>query len=122
MASSPLAEKVKGCQDWREREHHCERWGIDVIVRSPGGKMREAIELAVLNSNTEAEQGVAVLKLFPALVAECTLDPNSRARVFSDDDIEWLADKNREELYGIANIALELAGIGEAAVTAAGNA
>ena len=108
-------EDILAAKDLGEKTEEVPEWDKTVIMTGMTGTSRGDV-VAALVGKDEDEVGVYLLKQAPALVAKYALDAETRTRIFTDEDIPALGEKNGEVTQRLAGIVLELSGLKKDAI------
>jgi hypothetical protein len=103
-----LREKILNANDEQAELVTVEQWGVDVLVKSMTGKERATLMNQCLNQKT----GVMDMeKLYALLVIHTAYDPSTNEKVFHQNDLELLNNKNGAAMEKIAKVASRLSGM-----------
>lgn len=108
---SELREKILATRDIPSERLVIEAWGAEVEVRGMSGRARAAFVQQALSG-----EQVDLARAYPLIVIECTFDPTTGERLFSQEDFDAVGDKSGEALEAIAEVAMRLSGLDAAAV------
>lgn len=111
MGDFLTAAAILACDDATFRDEDVPQWGGTVRVRALTGKERDAFEA----SNREIrEDGTLVYlpdNMRAKLVGRSLINPETGERLFTDQQINALGDKNAAVLNRIYEVAAELSGL-----------
>jgi hypothetical protein len=107
------ADAILGCDDQTFRDEDVPEWGGTVRVASLTGRERDAFDA----SNREIrEDGTVVYNgdnQRAKLVARSLVDPETGKRLFTDQQINALGEKNSAALQRLYDVAAKLSGLAE---------
>lgn len=105
------ADAILACDDTQFRDEPVPEWGGTVRIRALTGKERDAFEA----SNREFRDDGTVVYLpdnqRAKLVARSLVDPETGARLFTDQQINALGEKNAAVLNRLYEAAAKLSGL-----------
>lgn len=87
-------------------------WNVTVEVRS----MTIADQSRLVDRFTREDGTRDVGRMVPAIVVATCFDPVTGERVFTDDDLEWLADQPAKVVDDVASVGLRVSGLTAALV------
>lgn len=120
-----IRAKILSCEDIKTEIIFIEAWGVDVEVRGFTAKKRAEIyrKARTIIPGTKGRQIVDVdlAKLYPEIVVESTYVPGTGELVFKSGDIGELNSKAAGPIAQIADLAVELSGMGQEAIDDAKN-
>lgn len=102
-----LYDKIREADDIADTLVDVPEWGVAILVRSPNG--RERAELLNLIVSEDSDERRALL--FPMTIALTAHDPDTKERLFTREDVAWLAEKNGVVLQRVAEVGMRLAGL-----------
>ena len=107
-----LREKIKGLQDLRTEVVHVPEWDVDIEVRSM--TVRERAHM--MTAYTDAKGNLSIDEAYPFMTVACCYDPATGEKLFSNEDMDWLRDKNSSAIELLTLKAMELSGLGAGSV------
>jgi len=113
---SNLSQQIFATDDIATRTITVDAWGVEVLVKALTAKARSQM----LADAIENDGKLNLSQALPDLVIQCTYDPETGERVFLESDREALMAKSAAPIEQIANVAMDLSGMSEGAVDAAG--
>ncbi len=107
---STLRDKILAADDIEARQVEVPEWGVTVEIRTPTVRRRGEL-MAEFMQDGELDY----VKLYPALVVATAYDPDSGEQLFTIADMDALAEKSAKALETLGEVAVELAGMTNAA-------
>lgn len=111
-----LKDKIKNADDRGTETVEVPEWGVTLELRSPTVAERSELIAAMADINGEAPSAADYTRSYVQLVIATAHDPETGERVFSDEDAEWLAEKNGAVLNTAWEAAQRVAGLDVKAV------
>ena len=109
-------EEIQEVEDLQQEEVPVPEWGGSVIVQGLSAKERDIFEQSiVLLDESGKDYRTDMQNLRAKLVARTVVDEDGN-RLFSEDDIAWLGEKNGAAIDRIFAVAQRLSGLAEADV------
>lgn len=106
-----IKAKVFAADDLPSELVPCPEWGVSLTVRALDGDQSDAFEESSLDSSDLQNPRVKLAGQRARLVALSVVDPETGARVFSDDDVKALGKKSSAVLRRLYRVAARLSGI-----------
>lgn len=106
-----LRSQILNADDIKEEIVEVEEWGCKILVKGLTGKARSEI----LNEAISQDGSFDFTKVYPDLVIGTSYDPETEERIFQKEDRDMLNEKSGAALEKIAEIAVKLSGLKEAA-------
>ena len=103
---SPLRHAILSVVDVQSEEVVVPEWG-DITVVCKGMTGRERSNYFQSNSDDDT-----MWKFAPRLIVNNVLDPDSKEPIFTEDDVDALADKSGSALDRLAKVISRLSGFG----------
>lgn len=120
-----IRAKILSSEDISAEVIFIEAWSVDVEVRGFTAKQRADIyrraRTVIPGPKGRPIVDVDLAKLYPEIVVECTYIPDSGEKVFKSGDITELNNKAAGPVAQIADLAVELSGMGREAIDDAKN-
>jgi len=110
---SKLREKILNAKDQRKEKVYIEEWDVEIEVRSMTGKERAEIIRKSVDKDKDGQVDVTLLTVNSVIA--CCYDPTTGEKVFEPTDRDILLTKNAGALEKLAEVALELSGLGDKA-------
>jgi hypothetical protein len=112
-----LRDKIFAADDVESRELFISDWDVTILMRGMTAKDRLDLMDRAFNQDT----GRVDLKvMYPELVVACSFDPETKEPIFTEEDKADLLSKSSAALEKVAEVALELSGMGSDVQDAAG--
>lgn len=105
--ASKLRDKIANIKDIKEEKIHIPEWGVDLLIRSLSGAVRNKIMNASLNKDGKMDLD----RFYPDIVIASCFDPETGEQVFEPTDREMLLSKNGAALERIAQKATTMSGL-----------
>ena len=116
MVKQNIKEKIKGMQDTAKELLKIPEWGVSVEVRSMTGRDRARMFDLFLDDKGQLKKADS----YPFIVVASTYDPETGERLFGEDDMAWIMEKNANALDRIITVSFKLSGLeGKKSVEAA---
>lgn len=113
----PLSrEAILGSDDSNTEVVEIPQWGGSVRVRSLTGRERDRLEASMIGKNGKADAKSGLTNFRARLVAASVVDDNG-APMFTEADLDALADRSAAALDAIAQAAMRLSGLSSEDVT-----
>jgi hypothetical protein len=113
---SKLSDIIRSADDRASEIIDVEEWGVKLEVRSMTGQQRSDMQQAW---SQHEEQSASFL--FSEIIKNCVFDPDSGESVFAESDLEWLlAEKSASVIDSVAQVCLQISGLGSDSVDDAG--
>lgn len=109
---------IESANDIRTEIVSVPEWGGDVAVRQLTGAERDAFEQGLVRTGPDGKREADLANMSAKLVAACLVDGTTGDRLFSDSDIDRLANKSATALRRVFEAAQRLNGMGAGAVEA----
>ncbi len=118
-----LRDKIRECNDIDFELVECKEWGCTVEMRSPTSA--ETSELEEWSSaRSQEDEETPDPKRFRGMkekyIVACAFDPESGKQLFSEADMEWLAEKSGKVIDRLWVVAQRLVGLTEVEAEALG--
>jgi hypothetical protein len=110
-----LRDTILNADDIESRTVDVPEWGVKLELRTPTVRARGEIISAFMRQDGEAAGTVDVTNMNPVLVVMTAHDPETGELVFTRDDVDTLMEKSAAVMERLGEIALELAGLENAA-------
>lgn len=107
---------IESANDIRTEIVAVPEWGGDVAVRQLTGAERDAFEASLVRTTPDGKREPDLSSMTAKLVAACLVDGVTGDRLFSDADVERLANKSATALRRVFEAAQKLNGMGAGAV------
>jgi len=114
------ADAILAFDDTKIEDVDIPEWGGIIRLRSLSGRERDAFE-ASLRVRDGKHTVVALENYRAKLVARSAINPDTGARVFTDEQIHLLGEKNAAVLQRLYDVATALSGMEDAEEDLAGN-
>lgn len=107
---STLRERILESSDVPEEIVHVPEWGEDLLVVGMNGADRSKL----LKRVTDQKSGeVDIESLYPLLIQNCARDPETRKRIFGQEDLPLINTKAASALERVGKVAMNLSGMRE---------
>ncbi len=107
-----LRDKILQCADVEEELVHVPEWDCSILVRGMTGDKRSKLIQECVKVNAKTKQSKTDLeKMFPIMIIECAFDPDTKERIFSDEDRGALSKKSAKALDRVFKVASALSGM-----------
>lgn len=103
-------EQILGTDDSNVETVEVPQWGGSVRVRALTGRERDRLEASMIGKNGKADATKGLTNFRARLVAASVVDDNG-APMFTEADIDLLADRSAAALDTIAQAAMRLSGL-----------
>lgn len=110
--------EIESANDIRTEVIPVPEWGGDVAVRQLTGAERDVFETSLVRTTPDGKREPDLANMSAKLVAACLVDGETGDRLFSDADIQRLANKSATALRRVFEVAQRLNGMGAGAVEA----
>lgn len=102
-----LRDRILASNDIESSTIHVPQWDLDIELRT----LSAADRAKLIASCMTAEGTVDVQKMYPSLIIACVYDPETKGRVFSEEDMDAIADKSASAIEFVAQKAMEMSGM-----------
>jgi len=107
-----IKQKIKTVQDIKTEIVDISEWDVKIEIRTMSAKQR-----AELLTSSVGEDGKFVQKSFQAgLVISCCYDPETKEKIFSPEDGDWLMDKAAGPIENLATRISKISGLSKLAM------
>lgn len=117
MSAIDIKNKIRAAQDTRSQIEPVPEWDVTVELRSITAKERGKMMAASVNEDGGTVNFGA---LYPLMLIAGAFDPESGEQLFTQDDVEWLGEKNGEVVERLAKIIMGESKMDEKAVETEG--
>lgn len=111
-----IRDKIKAAQDLTEEVVEVPEWGVEILLRSPNGRVRARLVSMFVDPETGEQRSFDASIMYPGLLVATCFDPETREPLFTADDGEWLLEKNGGVVERLALRAMRVSGLDEDAV------
>ena len=111
--ASMLRDKIKNCVDTKSEVMHIAEWDCDIEVKTMSAKQRADIIQTVMNEEGKISDNMKFQSLM--ITASC-YDPETHELIFSDEDTDWLMEKNSSVIERIAAKIMKFSGFSKDAI------
>lgn len=111
MADYLSAAAILACDDTQFRDEVVPEWGGTVRVRALSGKERDAYDMSLRVFRDNGDLVYNPENQRAKLVGRSLVDSETGARLFTDQEINALGDKNADVLQRLYDIAAKLSGL-----------
>jgi len=108
QAPSALRDQILSVVDVQTEEVHIPEWGVTVLCKGMTGRERS-------NYFEQAQEDTAMWKYAPRMIVANVIDPDTKEPIFTNKDIDAIADKSGAALDRLAKVISRLSGFGEEA-------
>lgn len=105
------AEAILACDDTQFRDEDVPQWGGVVRVRALTGKERDAYDASLREIRENGDFVYNPENQRAKLVGRTLVDPETGARLFTDQQINALGEKNAAVLQRLYDVAAKLSGL-----------
>lgn len=105
-------DDILKADDTGSEEVNVPEWGGTVLVRGMTGKERDQFEMSVLERGHGGRMVPNPANMRAKVIARCVVDGDGN-RLFSEQDIQALGDKNAGALDRVFTVASRLSGLGQ---------
>ena len=107
-----LRDKILQSVDLEEELVAVPEWDCEILVRGMTGDKRSKLISECVKVNSRTKQTKTDLdKMYPIMIIECSLDPETKERIFSDEDRDALSKKSAKALDRVFKKASALSGL-----------
>jgi hypothetical protein len=118
--AASLKAQILAADDRPFEDVDVEEWGVKIRVRGMTGTERDAYEARAVKLSQGGQNVEVQLQNFRArLVVKCLLDPETDERIFADNEVDRLGAKAGKVIDRLFDLAQELSGMNEGAVSRA---
>ena len=105
-----LKETILAAPDLKEKRREVPEWGVTILLKAMDGTARATLFNA-MSGKEGAEAGFAALACIPSVIWRCLYDPETRKRIFTQADVEALAEKSPMVLQDLLSESAEMSGL-----------
>ena len=106
-----LRDKILNAYDIEHRLVDVPEWGVKVELRTPSVRQRGELIASFMGADGELDY----VKMYPSLVIATAFDPKTGEPIFTPDDFEALTTKSGKAMETLGSVAVEIAGLDQAA-------
>ena len=107
-----IRQKIKDAQDIKNEVVDIPEWDVKVEIQTMTAKQR-----AELLTASVGEDGKFIQKNFQAgLIIACCYDPETKEKIFSPNDAEWLMEKSAGPIENLASKISRISGLSKLAM------
>ena len=114
---SNLKDQIRAAGALTADEYKISAWDAAVEIRSMTARQRADLVQQMANNGTDTYD---VMLLWSQAIVSCVFDPDSGEPLFTDDDMEWLFDKEANIVQDLATECLRASGMANTSLDEAG--
>lgn len=103
-----IKDTIKDAQDLREKLVPVTEWGVEILMRTMTAGMRAKM----LDTCLDSDGTFIKSKSTPFFIVACAHDPETKARIFDENDIPMLLEKRADIVEKLALEGMRLSGFG----------
>jgi hypothetical protein len=111
-----IRDQILSAKDSHSELVEIPEWGVTVQIQSMSGAARAVL----MQEAMQTGGNINMAKVYPDLIIQTCLDPETGEPVFTEDDREAILSKNGAILDRLAEVATRLSGFNDSAVDDAG--